>query len=608
MPLLREDLLTPIAGDNPSGKNLYYDPLYDKIKEARFEEEDDGAQGDWAHSLKKADFKAVTKLAGDALAKQTKDLQLIAWLGEAAINQHKFAAVPEILRLFRETQEQFWDTCYPELDEGSAEFRATPQEWFSSRCDHMLRRIPITKNGLTYISYLVSKTVPSEEEAGSSDSKAAVRSEGITDGKPTPEEWREAFAGTSLQFYEDIEKSLNETLEEVQKLQEFCESKYGDYYPNLGKVRGVAEELQHVIHGFVLAKGGGQEPAEGEEAATEGEPIEDSSDEKSAAARPKVVAKVRMKLGEPASPEDAAANIAALADWLRRQDGNQVAPYLIVHALRWGELRTQGETPDYAFLVAPSSELRQNLKQLYGNGDYENLLHEVEAAAARPCGRAWLDLPRYACQAAEAMGYAYVAKSIITETRALLQDYPELPNWVFADDTPTANPDTKVWLQEVVLAGMVSATQEQTPSYEAYIPPPEPVASGEVADAGPSVFEMAIDLARNGEIAQALESLSQEANSARSGRQRFRSQLHVAQVFLAGGQAGMALPIVQDLVSQLESRALFDWEDPSFVADTLSSYIRAVDQTTKDEGERERAYGLLCRINPAAALQISRRR
>ena len=36
---LREDLLQPIAGDNPSGKNLKYDRVYDQIKEARTEED-----------------------------------------------------------------------------------------------------------------------------------------------------------------------------------------------------------------------------------------------------------------------------------------------------------------------------------------------------------------------------------------------------------------------------------------------------------------------------------------------------------------------------------------------------------------------------------------
>ncbi len=37
---LREDILNPIPGDNPSGKDLRYAPIYDKIKEARREDDD----------------------------------------------------------------------------------------------------------------------------------------------------------------------------------------------------------------------------------------------------------------------------------------------------------------------------------------------------------------------------------------------------------------------------------------------------------------------------------------------------------------------------------------------------------------------------------------
>ena len=32
---LRDELLNPIAGENPGGVELRYDPLFDKIKEAR---------------------------------------------------------------------------------------------------------------------------------------------------------------------------------------------------------------------------------------------------------------------------------------------------------------------------------------------------------------------------------------------------------------------------------------------------------------------------------------------------------------------------------------------------------------------------------------------
>ena len=52
---LREDLLEPIAGDNPAGADLYYDKVFDQIKEARMEETDDLPAGDWGRSeVKKA--------------------------------------------------------------------------------------------------------------------------------------------------------------------------------------------------------------------------------------------------------------------------------------------------------------------------------------------------------------------------------------------------------------------------------------------------------------------------------------------------------------------------------------------------------------------------
>ena len=46
-----EPLLVPIAGDNPSGRNLFYEPEYDELREAR-RVEDDTLQGDWKRKAK----------------------------------------------------------------------------------------------------------------------------------------------------------------------------------------------------------------------------------------------------------------------------------------------------------------------------------------------------------------------------------------------------------------------------------------------------------------------------------------------------------------------------------------------------------------------------
>ena len=91
--LLREDILAPIAGENPSGIDLRYDTkllIYDKIREAR--RQDDGlAQGDWQSERKIANYPAVIKLAQDTLATVSKDLQLAAWLTEAMLATEQYS-------------------------------------------------------------------------------------------------------------------------------------------------------------------------------------------------------------------------------------------------------------------------------------------------------------------------------------------------------------------------------------------------------------------------------------------------------------------------------------------------------------------------------------
>src|SRR3982751_1792094 len=129
---LREDLLKPIPGDNPSGENLKYAPVYDKIKEAR-RQDDDAPQGDWEHERKVADYGQVAKLAGDAIATKSKDLWLAAWLTEAWFQKEGFPGLHGGLALLRGMVENFWETLYPELEDGEAELRSTPVEWVGTK-------------------------------------------------------------------------------------------------------------------------------------------------------------------------------------------------------------------------------------------------------------------------------------------------------------------------------------------------------------------------------------------------------------------------------------------------------------------------------------------
>src|SRR5499433_684900 len=112
---LRDDLLNPIPGENPSGANLRYAPVYDKIKEAR-REDDDAPQGEWRRERKLADWPLTIKLITEALSKKSKDLQLAAWLTEALIRRNGMSGLDEGLQVLHGLVENFWDTVYPELE------------------------------------------------------------------------------------------------------------------------------------------------------------------------------------------------------------------------------------------------------------------------------------------------------------------------------------------------------------------------------------------------------------------------------------------------------------------------------------------------------------
>src|ERR1700721_185545 len=80
------DLLRPIPGPNPSGKDTRY-TVYDRIKEAR-REEPDLPLGVWQHERKTANWQTVANLCTDALINKPKDLQVASWLTEALGRVH----------------------------------------------------------------------------------------------------------------------------------------------------------------------------------------------------------------------------------------------------------------------------------------------------------------------------------------------------------------------------------------------------------------------------------------------------------------------------------------------------------------------------------------
>src|SRR5260370_589320 len=152
---IREDILAPIAGENPSGVDLRYDTkllIFDKIKEAR-RQDDELAQGAWQSERKAANWPVAVKLSQDTLAATSKDLQLAAYLTEALLQTERFAGLRQGLDLTYRLLTEFWDTVYPPVEDGDLELRAGPLSWIDSMLALPIRSTPIASAGYSDIVY-----------------------------------------------------------------------------------------------------------------------------------------------------------------------------------------------------------------------------------------------------------------------------------------------------------------------------------------------------------------------------------------------------------------------------------------------------------------------
>jgi type VI secretion system protein ImpA len=344
---LRDDLLNPIPGDNPSGANLRYEKIYDQIKEARTEDDETLPTGEWERQIKKADFSLVIKLAGEALATKSKDLQLAAWLTEAHVKKEGLSLIQPCFQLMLDLQERFWDTLYPVIEDDDVGMRAMPIEWAANRVAALMREAPITKKGLNFFQYKESRIV-GYDDPNASDSKREARQAAIDDGKTTGEDFDAAFAATPKAFYVGQHGTLQSALETLESLQAFCEEKYRDEGPSFAALRTAIEEVAQVINSLLAKK---RETEPDEEPALPGEVQEEHPTESALTGiRVGTSASVALswKNGEvvsakPTSWDDAITRIRDCALFIQEERPSSPAAYLLEAVVQLGELRDQSD-------------------------------------------------------------------------------------------------------------------------------------------------------------------------------------------------------------------------------------------------------------------------
>lgn len=606
MPIDIPALLLPISAESPGGTDIRYHPISEKIKEARRQEEDI-SQGVWKHEVKTANFPLALKLCTEVLTKQSKDLQIAAWMTEALANLEGLTGLRQGLELVRGLLENFWDSVYPQIEDGDIDLRSMPLSWLGSQLGPTVRSAPILKGGCNWYNHRASRTIPTEEQAQSDPEKQAARNEALDEGEVSPEDFEKAFESTSLTELKGCYDDLTALSEYVDSLNEFCNEKFGDQSPDFGPLRTTFEEVGGVVRVLFKKK----EAIEGPGVVVAESPVPEVQPEEVIYAQEYVqennsAPPPRRRVSaspEPVSIDDAIERVLSCARYLRHQDPQNLTPYLITRALRWGEFR--GAQGSQEIAAAPPTQLRMELKRLASEGSWEGLREAAEDAAAEPYGRAWLDLQRYAVEACRNSGCHAAANAIVSELRSLVAEFPELPRWSLTDDTPAANPETLQWLAaENITAAAIPAPAPPVEEWR-FTPNPSPPATTYQATApAPDSYELALEAAHSGRVDEAVEILTIEIAQEQSGRARFLRRTQLAQVCIAAGQDAIGRPVLQDLSDEIASRSLQDWETPELVSQPLALLYRCLNGDAVKE--KEELYARICKLDPLRALRLAR--
>src|SRR5579864_1609973 len=597
---LPDDLLKPIEGPNPSGANLRYDPVYDKIKEAR-REEDQPPPGMTERDRKLADNPLVIKLTTDLLTKKTKDLQLAAWFSEASLKQKGFTGLKDGLGLCCGLVENFWETVYPELEDGDAQSRGAPLGFVGTKLEIPLKLVPIVdKVGYSLLDYQQARETGYEDQAKTDEAKKK-RAILVNEGKLTPEAFDKAFEETPKKFYAQAEQDLDACLQTLAQLKKTCDEKFGDDGPAFGSLKSTLDLARHSIH-VLLQKKREKEPDPVAAVAPAGNAAEGEVQAEAAGpVRTGVLISVETS-SEPPDRVDAIRKVAEAAAYLRRREPTSPASYLMLRGLRWGELRAAIDLADPTRLEAPPTELRRHLKRLLLDKKYEAALEAAENAMALPCSRAWLDLQRFVVEACDALGSGYeaIARAIRSELKALITDIPQLLDATLMDETPAANAETRAWL-----VSLSNQPSEHAPA------PEQPLRASTSSNGTGSrwpgqqtdAYILAVQALREGQERKAFEILHQDIARKRSGRERFRRRMQLVEICASANKPNVAQPILEDLAQAIETHKLDDWEDPGVVAGALATIMKMSTRIQEDRGERQKLFERICRLDPAQALE-----
>jgi type VI secretion system protein ImpA len=342
-----EALLSPIPGESAAGQSLRYEGTYDRIRDARTEDDPVLSRGVWKMPLKRADWSDVAELCLDALQHRTKDLQIAGWLLEAWVHLYGFNGLREGLRAITGLCSTFWDELHPRSETGdSLEYRVAPIEWINEKLPPIIRLLPLTDPSSDDVKAYCwddweSATRP---RAGDSPKQGATQAQ-----------FQQSVLLTSTQFYLNLVSEVESAADAATELESLLDQYTGGHAPSLRQIADSLDAIRGLLVS-ILSRRDTSLPAP----ASAAQPAPDAL-EPAAQRIAHATVNSSSSSGPILSRDDAYRRLAEAADYLAITEPHSPTPYLVRRAIAWGGMRLEDLLPE---LVRNNNELGEIFRLL----------------------------------------------------------------------------------------------------------------------------------------------------------------------------------------------------------------------------------------------------
>ncbi|VVP83734.1 hypothetical protein PS914_02462 [Pseudomonas fluorescens] len=346
------ELTAPI--NEGSGEDLSFSTLFDQVKEARRADPDYLTQGDWQTDLKSSDWDLTITLAAQGLARQSKDLMLVAWLSEGLAHRYHFVGITFGLTLAERILEAFWADLFPSLEDGVDE-RAARLAWMKTSLADIVGALPITQ-GQQYglLRYDESRHVENLALQNPQAMRAA-----LDEGKINAEIFQRSVVLTDSDYLRLKAAEIAASLKACQQLQSAADHHFGAEAPSFAGLNDILFRAGQLAEKLLKDRGIELHPAPVASATAPENAVEQPVGP--AMTQPQNLSATPLRI-TPLTRDEAFTQLAGIARFFKQTEPQSPVPYLIERAIKWGNMPLEGWLND----VIKDSNVVDSIRDVLG--------------------------------------------------------------------------------------------------------------------------------------------------------------------------------------------------------------------------------------------------